>query len=386
MKLHTIAALCASVFALAACQQPQTSAPKQPAPENTAPASDTAATASSSPAPAAASAEAEVAAADLPVIEGVTTFAPEAPPPVNRNHAARVKVKFEVQEKVMRMADGVEYKFWTFGGHVPGPMVRVREGDTVELEFANRSDSTVPHNIDFHAATGPGGGAEASFTAPGHVSTFSFKALQPGLYIYHCATAPVGMHIANGMYGLILVEPKEGLPPVDKEFYVVQGDFYTKGKYGEAGLQPFDMEKAIREQPDYVVFNGSVGSIAGDNALKANVGDKVRIFIGNGGPNLVSSFHVIGEIFDEVRVEGGTLINKNVQTTLVPAGGAAIVDFKIDVPGVYNLVDHSIFRAFNKGALGQIRATGPENKEIFSGRITEGIYQGEGGAIQTADR
>lgn len=383
MKLHTIAALCASVFALAACQQPQTSAPKQPAPANTAPASDAAATASSSPAPAAASAEAEVAAADLPVIEGVTTFAPEAPPPVNRNHAARVKVKFEVQEKVMRMADGVEYKFWTFGGHVPGPMIRVREGDTVELEFANRSDSTVPHNIDFHAATGPGGGAEASFTAPGHVSTFSFKALQPGLYIYHCATAPVGMHIANGMYGLVLVEPKEGLPPVDKEFYVVQGDFYTKGKYGEAGLQPFDMEKAIREQPDYVVFNGSVGSIAGDNALKANVGDKVRIFIGNGGPNLVSSFHVIGEIFDEVRVEGGTLINKNVQTTLVPAGGAAIVDFKIDVPGVYNLVDHSIFRTFNKGALGQIRATGPENKEIFSGRITEGIYQGEGGAIQT---
>ena len=161
MKLHTIAALCASVFALAACQQPQTSAPKQPAPENTAPASDTAATASSSPAPAAASAEAEVAAADLPVIEGVTTSAPEAPPPVNRNHAARVKVKFEVQEKVMRMADGVEYKFWTFGGHVPGPMIRVREGDTVELEFANRSDSTVPHNIDFHAATGPVGGAEA---------------------------------------------------------------------------------------------------------------------------------------------------------------------------------------------------------------------------------
>lgn len=185
------------------------------------------------------------------------------------------------------------------------------------------------------------------------MSTFSFKALQPGLYIYHCATAPVGMHIANGMYGLILVEPKEGLPPVDKEFYVVQGDFYTKGKYGEAGLQPFDMEKAIREQPDYVVFNGSVGSIAGDNALKANVGDKVRIFIGNGGPNLVSSFHVIGEIFDEVRVEGGTLINKNVQTTLVPAGGAAIVDFKIDVPGVYNLVDHSIFQLYRVSRRGR---------------------------------
>lgn len=371
MKLRTLAALVVSTFAIAACA-PQTASNNQSTAAKTAPAESKK------------SAEAEKPASELPVIDAIMTHAPEAPPPVNRDYAARVKVKIEVAEKVMRMADGVEYKFWTFGGQVPGQMIRVREGDIVDVEFANRSDSTVPHNIDFHAATGPGGGAEASFTAPGHVSNFSFKALQPGLYIYHCATAPVGMHIANGMYGLILVEPKEGLPKVDKEFYVVQGDFYTKGKYGEQGLQPFDMEKAIKEQPDYVVFNGSVGSIAGDNALKANVGETVRIFVGNGGPNLVSSFHVIGEIFDNVYVEGGDLINKNVQTTLVPAGGAAIVDFKIDVPGTYNLVDHSIFRTFNKGALGQIKAEGPENKDIFSGKITEGVYQGEGGAVQTA--
>ncbi|EIC13830.1 copper-containing nitrite reductase [Kingella kingae] len=383
MKICTLAALIASAFALTACQQPQTSA-KPAEPASTKPAETTAASSPAQAAPAQAASEPEVAAADLPVIDAVLTHAPEAPPPVNRNHAARVKVKIEIQEKVMRMADGVEYKFWTFGGQVPGQMIRVREGDIVDVEFANRSDSTVPHNIDFHAATGPGGGAEASFTAPGHVSNFSFKALQPGLYIYHCATAPVGMHIANGMYGLILVEPKEGLPPVDKEFYVVQGDFYTKGKYGEAGLQPFDMEKAIREQPDYVVFNGNVGSIAGDNALKAKVGDKIRLFVGNGGPNLVSSFHVIGEIFDTVYVEGGALKNYNVQTTLVPAGGAAIVDFKVDVPGTYNLVDHSIFRTFNKGALGQIKVEGEENKDIFSGKLTEGIYHSEGGAIQTA--
>lgn len=378
MKRQTLAALIASTFVLAACQQPQASQP-QPAQQTPAPAATTAAPASAP----AANAEPEVAAADLPVVEAIMTHAPKAPPPIDRKHAARVKVKIEVAEKVMRMADGVEYKFWTFGGQVPGQMIRVREGDIVDVEFANRSDSTVPHNIDFHAATGPGGGAEASFTAPGHVSNFSFKALQPGLYIYHCATAPVGMHIANGMYGLILVEPKDGLPPVDKEFYVVQGDFYTKGAYGEAGLQPFDMAKAIREQPDYVVFNGSVGSIAGENALKANVGDKVRLFVGNGGPNLVSSFHVIGEIFDTVYVEGGDLKNYNIQTTLVPAGGAAIVDFKIDVPGTYNLVDHSIFRTFNKGALGQIKAEGAENKDIFSGKLSDNIYQSEGGAIQT---
>ena len=387
MKIRTLAALIASTFAFAACSPQPAPAPTTPAPAPEQTSAASAATpAASAPAEASkpAAQEAEVAAADLPVIDAITTHAPQVPPPIDRNHAARVKVKIEVAEKVMRLADGVEYKFWTFGGQVPGQMIRVREGDIVDVEFANRSDSTVPHNIDFHAATGPGGGAEASFTAPGHVSNFSFKALQPGLYIYHCATAPVGMHIANGMYGLILVEPKGGLPKVDKEFYVVQGDFYTKGKYGEAGLQPFDMEKAIKEQPEYVVFNGNVGSIAGDNALKANVGDTVRIFVGNGGPNLVSSFHVIGEIFDRVHVEGGDLINKNVQTTIVPAGGAAIVEFKIDVPGTYNLVDHSIFRTFNKGALGQIKAEGAENKDIFSGKITEGIYQSEGGAIQTS--
>ncbi|SSY79995.1 copper-containing nitrite reductase [Alysiella crassa] len=373
MKLRTLALLIASSFAIAACAPQQQTAPKaEKSTEKSAPAADSKK-----------SAEADKPASELPVVDAVMTHAPLAPPPIDRDHAARVKVKIEVAEKVMRMADGVEYKFWTFGGQVPGQMIRVREGDIVDVEFANRSDSTVPHNIDFHGATGPGGGAEASFTAPGHVSNFSFKALQPGLYIYHCATAPVGMHIANGMYGLILVEPKGGLPKVDKEFYVVQGDFYTKGKYGEQGLQPFDMEKAIKEQPDYVVFNGSVGSIAGDNALKAKVGETVRLFVGNGGPNLVSSFHVIGEIFDNVYVEGGDLINKNVQTTLVPAGGAAIVDFKIDVPGTYNLVDHSIFRTFNKGALGQLKAEGEENKEIFSGKLSDNIYQSEGGAIQT---
>ena len=369
MKRQTLAALIASAFALAACGQQAAEKPAAPA--------ETAASAASQPA------QAQEQQGELPVIDAVMTHAPEVPPPLDRDHAAKVIVKMEVVEKVMKMADGVDYKYWTFGGDVPGQFIRVREGDQVEVQFSNRPDSTVPHNVDFHAVTGPGGGAASTFTAPGHTSTFSFKALQPGLYIYHCATAPVGMHIANGMYGLILVEPKEGLPKVDKEFYVVQGDFYTKGKYGERGLQPFDMEKAIAEKPDYVVFNGHVGAIAGDNALKAKVGEKVRLFVGNGGPNLVSSFHVIGEIFDNVHVEGGDLINKNIQTTLVPAGGAAIVDFKVDVPGSYTLVDHSIFRAFNKGALGQLVVEGPEDKEIYSGKLSDTIYQPEGGAIQT---
>lgn len=384
MERKTLTMLIASAFALAAC------AP-QPAPKDNAASSAPvaasaapAASVASEPVSASAASEPEVAAADLPVVDAVVTHAPEVPPAIDRNHAARVKVNIEVQEKVMKMSDGVDYKYWTFGGDVPGQFIRVREGDVVEVHFSNRSDSTVPHNIDFHAATGPGGGAASSFTAPGHTSVFSFKALQPGLYVYHCATAPVGMHVANGMYGLILVEPKEGLPKVDREFYVMQGDFYTKGKYGEQGLQPFDMEKAIREDADYVVFNGHVGAIAGDNALKAKVGERVRLFVGNGGPNLVSSFHVIGEIFDNVSVEAGSLVNKNVQTTLVPAGGAAMIDMKLDVPGSYTLVDHSIFRAFNKGALGQLVAEGPENKDIYSGKTQEEVYHSEGGAIQTA--
>ena len=377
MKRQALAAIIASVFALAACGE---QAAQKPA-EQTASASAPAA----SEAPASgAQAAAETPAAELPVIDAVTTHAPEVPPAIDRDHPARVRVKMETVEKTMKMDDGVEYHYWTFNGDVPGRMIRVREGDTVEVEFSNNPSSTVPHNVDFHAATGPGGGAEASFTAPGRTSTFSFKALQPGLYIYHCAVAPVGMHIANGMYGLILVEPKEGLPKVDKEFYIVQGDFYTKGKKGAQGLQPFDMDKAIAEQPEYVVFNGHVGAIAGDNALKAKAGETVRMYVGNGGPNLVSSFHVIGEIFDKVYVEGGKLINENVQSTLIPAGGAAIVEFKVDIPASYTLVDHSIFRAFNKGALGQLKVEGAENPEIMTKKLEDKAYVGSGAASAPA--
>ena len=371
MKRQTLAALIASVFALAACG------------EQAAKPAETPAATASAEAPAAASdsqAAAETPSSELPVVDAIMTHAPEVPPAIDRDHPAKVRVKMETVEKTMTMEDGVEYHYWTFNGDVPGQMIRVREGDTVEVEFSNNPSSTVPHNVDFHAATGQGGGAEASFTAPGHTSTFSFKALQAGLYIYHCAVAPVGMHIANGMYGLILVEPKEGLPKVDKEFYIVQGDFYTKGKKGAQGLQPFDMDKAIAEQPEYVVFNGHVGSIAGDNALKAKAGETVRMYVGNGGPNLVSSFHVIGEIFDKVYVEGGKLINENVQSTLIPAGGAAMIEFKVDVPGSYTMVDHSLFRAFNKGALGQLKVEGDENPEIMTKKLSDTAYQPAGAA------
>jgi nitrite reductase (NO-forming) len=317
-------------------------------------------------------------AADLPVEMAVLTEAPHVPPAITRRHPAKVVVHLEVRELVKRLADGVEYTFWTYGGNVPGSFIRVREGDFVEFHLNNHPSSKVPHNIDLHAVTGPGGGAASSFTAPGHSSQFSFTALNPGLYVYHCATAPVPMHIANGMYGLILVDPKDGLPPVDREFYVMQGEIYTAGRHGEGGLQHFDPTKAEDERPPYVVFNGAVGSLVGDKALQAKVGDRVRIYFGVGGPNVTSSFHVIGEIFDTVYLEGGIMPSqRQVQTTMVPAGGSTMVDFKVEVPGTYVLVDHSLSRAFNKGALGMLKVTGPENPLIYSGKEVDEVYIGQ---------
>jgi nitrite reductase (NO-forming) len=313
-------------------------------------------------------------AAALEVVAAELTSPPLVPAPSGRIAPAKVVVNLEVREVLLPISEGVEYTFWTFGGSVPGKFIRIRAGDTVEFHLANHPDSKMPHNIDLHAVTGPGGGAASSFTAPGHASQFSFRALNPGLYVYHCATAPVGMHVANGMYGLILVEPEQALPPVDREYYVMQGDFYTVGKYREKGAQPFDMQKAIEENATYVLFNGSEGALVGDKALTARVGETVRLYIGNGGPNLVSSFHVIGEIFDKVWMEGGTRYQENVQTTIVPAGGSAIVDFKVDVPGTYILVDHALFRAFNKGALGMLKVEGEEDKALYSGKEVDEVY------------
>ncbi|MCK9453328.1 MAG: copper-containing nitrite reductase [Bacteroidales bacterium] len=315
-------------------------------------------------------------------VRAVLTDAPEVPPRITNKSNTKVIVELEIIEKQMRLSDGVDYTFWTFGGKVPGKFIRVRHGDLVEFHLHNHPDNMLPHNIDLHAVTGPGGGAEASLIAPGKSAQFSFRALNPGLYVYHCATAPVGMHIANGMYGLILVEPLEGFTPVDHEFYVMQGEFYTSGGYGDPGHQDFDMQKAFDERPDYVVMNGAVGASSGENAMTVQVGETVRLFMGNGGPNLVSSFHAIGEIFDKVYVEGGSLINHDVQTTLIPAGGAAIIEFTCDVPGTLHLVDHSIFRAFNKGALAQIKVIGDENHNVYTGKEKEEVYLPEGAAIQ----
>jgi FtsP/CotA-like multicopper oxidase with cupredoxin domain len=403
-------------------------------------------------------------------LEAEITTAPHVPPFISRIMPETVVVKFEAKEFVGALADGQQYKFWSFNGTVPGPMIRVRLGDTVEFHLANHAGSQFPHNIDIHAVNGPGGGAAASLVAPGEEKIFRFKTLHPGLFVYHCASPipSIPAHIANGMYGLILVEPKHGFPRVDHEFYVFESEFYTQnsetedlskpkikpvtiGKVEEkiepsseekkadtsiveestmetdekegfldslantffgnsppeqdknnaqeeppSSDEPVDsmesqvsmetgsdesvdspkpekkyvlelsLEKGLREQADYVVFNGRQGALLGKNALRVKVGEKVRIFFGNIGPNGISSFHIIGEIFDQVHLEGAVngIVNRNVQTTLVPSAGATIVEFIIDVPGDYLLVDHSIFR-IDKGAIGLISATGDDKPEIF---------------------
>jgi nitrite reductase (NO-forming) len=316
------------------------------------------------------------AAAELPVEKAVLTEPPNVPPPITRKTPAKVVVELEVQEKTGQLADGVEYTFWTFGGTTPGRFIRVRVGDTVEFHLANHQHNKLPHNIDLHAVTGPGGGATSTFTAPGHQSKFTFKVLNPGLYVYHCATAPIGMHIGNGMYGLIYVQGEEPLPKVDHEYYLMQGDFYTDADFGVKGHQPFSMKRAIDENASYVVFNGSALSLIGENALKAKVGDRLRLFVGVGGPNLASSFHLIGTIFDRV-YEGGTKAQENVQTTLIPPGGASIVELRVPVEGNFVLVDHSIIRAFNKGAMGILKVEGKGNPEIYSGKQDYQPYFGD---------
>jgi nitrite reductase (NO-forming) len=301
--------------------------------------------------------------------------APNVPPPIDRKVPAKVVLNIEVKEHTKTLADGVTYTYWTFGDDTPGLFIRVREGDVIETHFSNHPDNTLAHNVDFHAATGPGGGGEASFIAPGHQVTFTWRALAPGLYLYHCVAAPAGLHIANGMYGLFLVEPKEGLPKVDREYFLIQGEFYTQGAYGERGFQQFSMTKALNERPEYVVFNGHVGAVMGENALKVKTGESVRFYLGNAGPSLISSFHIVGEVFDKVYGEGGTRANQvNVQTTLIPVGGSAMADFVAEVPGAYELVDHSMFRAFNRGAMGTLVVTGPPRHEIFSDIQSQSLY------------
>ena len=288
------------------------------------------------------------------------------PPPIGKRGPTTVRVDLEAVELEGLLDEGTTYQYWTFNGTVPGPFLRVRVGDTVQVHMKNDENSAMIHSVDFHATTGPGGGAAYLQVEPGSEKQLDFKALVPGLYVYHCATPMVAHHIANGMYGLILVEPEGGLPPVDREFYVMQGEIYTEAAFGQHGSQEFSVEKLLSEQPEYFVFNGAVGALTKQQPLQAKLGETVRIYMGVGGPNFTSSFHVIGEIFDRVYTMGDLMSPplQGIQTVSVAPGGAVAVDFKLEVPGRYLLVDHALSR-LERGLLGFLMVEGPDQPDIY---------------------
>lgn len=289
----------------------------------------------------------------------------DVPPPIRRTAPTTVRITLTIREVVAELADGTTYTFWTFDGTVPGPMLRVMQGDTVEMTLVNPEASLVGHNIDLHAVNGPGGGAAVSNVQPGESKTFRFQALHTGLFIYHCAFPPPWHHIAQGMYGGILVEPPGGLPPVDREFYVIQGEWYTREPFGTKGHMEFDPAKANAELPEWYSFNGHQAALTEIHPLEAEVGETVRLYFGVGGPNIGSNFHIIGEIFDRVFTGSPDTPILNEETWYTPPGSFAAFEFTLDEPGTYLLVDHALFRA-GRGAAGALVVSGPHDEAIYS--------------------
>jgi len=308
----------------------------------------------------------------LPTEDAILTKAPNVPPPIKRVYPALVRVNLTTMTKVSQLTSPYKYEQWTFNDTVPGPFIRARAGDVIDLTLTNRDQTGNPHNIDCHAFIGPGGGAALTTVGENETKTARFRLLYPGLYIYHCAAAPVPVHIANGMYGLIYVQPVDGdLPEVDREYYVMQSEFYHEPpEILEDGrrspLVEFSYPNALREEPNVVVFNGSESALTRDQPLKAALHETVRIYFGNAGPNLTSAFHVIGSNFKSV-YRDGDVVNPPanfVSTVSVPPGAATITDMKMVVPGTYTLVDHAIFR-LDKGAVGYLNVSGGPRPDIY---------------------
>ena len=297
-------------------------------------------------------------------VENVALDPSVLPPPITRTEPTTVKYTITVEEHTAELDNGATYDFWTFGGTVPGPMLRVMVGDTVELTLVNPEGNKNSHNIDLHAVNGPGGGAAVTKVAPGESKTIIFKALNAGAFVYHCAFSPPMRHIAQGMYGAIMVEPVGGLEKVDREFYVMQGEWYTGGVMGSKGHQFFNGAKALAEQPEYYTFNGNVDALTQLYPLEAKVGETVRIFFGVGGPNVGGNFHVIGEIFDKVYSGSPDTFIKNEETWYVPPGSVSVFEMSLNEPGTYLLVDHALYRVL-KGAAGALNVTGNWDPDVY---------------------
>lgn len=267
---------------------------------------------------------------------------------------------------------GVFHKFMTFNGQIPAPMIRVRQGDTLKIKVVNPADNEYSHSIDLHAVLGTGGGAAFTEVAPGQTKTFTFKATYPGAFIYHCGVAAMDEHISRGMFGMIVVEPPEGLPKVDREFYLGQHELYTKEPFGTKGAANFDGRAMVSENPSYVLFNGAVAPFVASRlgTMKANVGETVRVFLVTGGPNKTSSFHPVGNVWARAWPQGG-IANaplKWIQTWPSSPGSAFVGDMNLPVPGLATLVDHALSRVTSKGLAAQIEAIGPENHDILDPR------------------
>ena len=292
------------------------------------------------PAAAAAAAEAE---AEAPVVKN--TNSPDVPA---YRPAAVQRVVLDMTEKRAEIAPGKVVTLWTFGDRVPGPVIRVRVGDTVQVTIRNKA--SIPHSIDLHAArVAP----QRAFrdVAPGKSFTFDFKATSPGVFMYHCGTAPVVHHIANGMYGMIIVEPKGGLPPVDRELAFVQSDFYVGATPGATA----DNEKLMAATPDVIAFNGYAAQYK-DNPIIVRRGERIRVFVLAAGPNTWSAFHVVGTIFDRAWIDGifPENLSRGNQTLNLSASQGAVAEFRLDEEGTYPFVSHD-FTSVAKGAVGLFR-------------------------------
>jgi len=292
----------------------------------------------------------------------------DIPPTVGNRKPSVVQVTLTAEEVVGTLdpSAGTTYRYWTFNGKVPGPIIRVRQGDTVEVTLRNDASSHMAHSVDLHAALGPGGGAAFTQAIPGQSKTFAFQATTPGLFVYHCGTPMIAEHIANGMYGLILVEPEGGLAAVDHEYYVMQGEIYTTVAKGKAGMQQFSDAKLMEESPEYFVFNGAVDALTKTHPMQAKVGETVRVFFGDAGPNDTSSLHVVGEIFTRDYLLGSLTSPPltSIQTASVPPGAAAILEFKASIPGQFPMMDHAMAR-MAKGLMATFQISGAENATLM---------------------
>lgn len=298
-----------------------------------------------------------------PLAPDVSRDPTDLPPPLHARAPRIVRIDLTAVEVKGRLDDKTTYQFWTFGGKVPGPFIRARLGDTLEIHLKNDATSILAHSVDFHGAIGPGGGSLYSQAFPGEEKVFSFRAMVPGLFVYHCATPSIAQHVSNGMYGLLLIEPQGGLSEVDREFYVMQGELYTTRPFGSQGEQEMNYEKLMSQRPDYFLFNGAVGALTKEHPLRARLGETIRIFFGVGGPNFPSSFHVIGEVFDRVQRGGGPPL-KNEQTVSIPPGDAATFELKLRRPGHFNLIDHALSR-IERGLDGDLIVEGARDDDLM---------------------